>query len=58
LDGHGIAPCSQFENVSAAARWRPGSVAAGDMITMVEADDFIMGFEHQIPKRRRAAQYG
>jgi hypothetical protein len=33
----------------------PGSVATGDMITMVEADDFIFGFEHQTPKRRRAA---
>jgi hypothetical protein len=33
-------------------------VANGDMITMVEADDFIIGFEHHDPKRRAAAQYG
>ena len=30
----------------------------GDMIIVCEADDFIIDFEHHIPKRRRAAQYG
>jgi hypothetical protein len=25
---------------------------------VLEADDFIIGFEHHIPERRRAAQYG